>query len=144
MMLPLAAFSQVDYLSLQDQLLSSCGGVDSTEIVTNLNFLDSLSKVEIVGGKNEFHYDLSKTYYKHFLKWQKKDDLLASIKHSEICWNQFENLKALWNLGNHYTLLNKCKEAIDYTNSFVDEAKVRDPEMIDYEMIYQRLKMCLE
>lgn len=49
-------FSQVDYLEIENQLQRSCGVPDSSTLIENQIFLDSIIQLEVTNGKEKLLY----------------------------------------------------------------------------------------
>lgn len=140
--LSLKSFGQIDYTKLRGQYSVSCGKIDSTELINNQIFLDSLSQFEIINGEDKFLYDYAWTYYRRYLLWRQEKDLEMSIKYNQKCWDQYHDIKALWNLGSNYKILGDCDRALDLTELYITELNKIDKSLIDYQQIYYRYKFC--
>ncbi len=140
--LSLQSFGQIDYTKLRDQYSVSCGKIDSTELLKNQTFLDSLSQFEIIKGEDKFLYDYAWTYYRRYLLWRHEKDLEISIEYNQKCWSKHQDIKALWNLGSNYRIFGDCDKALEFTELYISELKKIDESLIDYQQIYYRYKFC--
>lgn len=136
-------FSQVNYLQLRDHFTVTCGKIDSTDLVKNKQFLDSLAHFEIIEGEEQFLYDIGFTYYRMYGKTHNESDLLLSSKYNQACWDKFQNPYALWNLGMNCSALGECEKSIELTELYITTMKEqKQEEYIDYQQVYLMYKHC--
>jgi hypothetical protein len=126
-----------------DHYSLTCRSSDSTELVRNQQFLDSIAQFQFINGEEQFLYDLGMAYYKIYNRWQIREDLLKSIEANERCWEEYNNPMALWNLGTNYGQLNNCEKQLELTERYINYMKNNElEEYISFEQVYYRYKFC--
>jgi len=135
--------SQINYLDIRDQYSVSCGQIDSSELIQNQIFVDSLMNLSITKGRDKFLYDFAWVYYRRYLKWKDISDIRTSNKYNNECWELFGSTNALWNLGGGYGILNDCDKKLELTELYIKTMKDQDQEeYISYKQVYYRYKSC--
>jgi len=137
----ITGFSQVDYLEIENQLQRFCGVPDSTTLMHNQIFLDSIIQLEIINGKEKLLRDIGVTYYKRYLKWKNLADLEKSRDYHLQGWEKYESTTSLWNLGGCYKALGDCSEQLRLTELYIKVMKEKE-EFISYKQVYLRYKFC--
>lgn len=106
------AFSQINYLNEKENYLLSCDVSDKESTIKTQQFLDSLSVMDIIEGKDQFLYDLGMVYYVRYAHWKQEGDYLASKKSFEELWNEYQDVRALWNIAFLEMFYGNCEVAI--------------------------------
>jgi hypothetical protein len=131
--------AQLDYDILKKTRNLSCAKLDSTKVKQNKEFLDSLANLELTSGKEMFYYDYAMNYYHNYCIWKKTEDLEKSITINKKCWEDYENIYALWNLLLNYYLIKDCESYQSYSTVFL--IKFKEQELEDYVFLDDIEKM---
>lgn len=89
------SFSQVNYDDLKGQYVTYCGIGDSTTVLKNVAFVDSVSLLKIDNGLEDFLMNYGQAYHAKYLFTNEKIDLIMCISAHTRCWEQFKNTRAL-------------------------------------------------
>lgn len=132
--------AQVDYLALKEQFTLSCQRPDSTTIIKNQLFLDSIAELKLSHGHWAYAYDSGWLYYMRYAVWKQAKDLKTACDYFEEAWERHGHVMALWNLGDLYRQMGQCERSIDATEAYLNA--VPDSLDVDYELVYLRYKLC--
>ncbi len=134
----LSAKTQIDYIQLSEELNIEC----SDNLLDAKHLSDSLSNFKIGNGKEQFLYDRGMTYYKLFGKDKKQDDFQTAKTAFESCWNEFQNLTAMWNLALLEYFNNNCEQALQNIDLFIDSMPEDSVDRYMYKEAYELYKDC--
>jgi hypothetical protein len=136
--------AQVNYFDYRSQKETSCSGNDDISVLNTKKLLDSLYSIGIAEGKEQFYYDYSMVYFLSYFKWKDENDLESFLTFSHKCWEEFENVNALWNLMLVYSQIERCEDYklhLDLYMKVMDTRKRR--KLIDHDQIAESNKKCM-
>ena len=132
----------LDYGDFAHLYRSSCGATDTNDVLFNQQLLDSLNNFDVTGAKRTFLYDRGWTYYMRSIIWKQPNDLKTAQQMFLDGWEQENDLFALWNLGVIAMMKADCDAVMNYTATFVREAKDHPEVIVDYEEVAFRMNYC--
>jgi len=136
-----AAFSQVDYSKLQDNITAVCGVQSRESVGSDKAFLDSLNADEIEVGLEDFLLDKAWVYYLSYLYNRDKKDLKTSEKIFDQCWEEFQNKRALYHLIVFDRIQNYCQSLDSLSNLYIEKFSSPEDESSHIE-IERMQKQC--
>ncbi len=125
-------FAQVDYATIKERFIRTCGQMDTADVHKNVHFVDSVATLNVFQNKEQFLMDYAWAYYRLYLVSKKNADLLVTINCYSQCWEEFGNTQALFSMGSNYAQFN-CTLSRHYLTIFEEVMHQEGREIDDFK-----------
>ncbi|MFT5779928.1 MAG: hypothetical protein ACI837_002888 [Crocinitomicaceae bacterium] len=97
-----SSWSQDSYADIQDEFVRYCGHADTSTLMKNVAFVDSVAQIKGVGNEEKFLIDYGQAYYAKYLLTKERTDLIVSNDAFARCWEHYGNTNMLYSIALGY------------------------------------------